>query len=507
MASYWRRMRGYMPLQQDNDEHYNERHEEIPMSTFPTQTRFSRRSLTSPSKVFQIIRHHLSIRRALALIFAACFIMIAIVLSSGIPPRYDDIWAYEKVLPQHNLTAATVDVRLGKRKYLRFEGGVKGRGLNNVLQEALMMSYVAYLTDRAFVFEDYVWSLNSPFWSTVDEWALRPSRIPFNAFISGPTTGGPISTRGNAVETRSVSLEFFDQVCPSSARTTVSAAESPSDREGHDLVDWWVERLGKVKDDPCVVVDSSKEVFDIDFFGSSKHIISAFDSLRTSPILKDFSWSPLVLSAIPRNFAVLHPPDLKDLYDQSQNSTIKGLVAIHLRRGDFFGHCLYLLKWRVLYMGMNTYSGIPDFFDPEGYLRHHSEAEEKELNDHEKSRILKPYYFEHCLPEVDQIVHRLRSVREENPSLDLNKVYVLSNGKASWLNELAGALKGDGWGDVKSTLDLRLDSQQKYVSGAIDMAIAEKAEVFIGNGFSSLSSNIVMLRLAKGLPVTSNRLL
>jgi len=35
----------------------------------------------------------------------------------------------------------------------------------------------------------------------------------------------------------------------------------------------------------------------------------------------------------------------------------------------------------------------------------------------------------------------------------------------------------------------------------------DKAEVFVGNGFSSLSANVVMLRMAKGLPVNSNRFL
>ncbi|KAK7466092.1 hypothetical protein VKT23_004817 [Stygiomarasmius scandens] len=501
MSAYWKLARGYKRLGSD---HYGERDDEIPMSAYTPQNRFYRRAYVSPSNFLRLLLHSFSIRRVAVVFGSVAFIISAIILSSGIPPRYDDIWNYEKSLPQHNLTEATRGIKLGSRKYLRFEGSVKGRGFNNVFQEALMMSYIAYLTNRAFVFEDYVWSLHSPFSSTLDEWSLRPSRIPFNAFISGPTTGGPISGRDASLETRSVNLDFFDAVCPTEKRVIISAAESPSDQEGHDLVVWWSNRLQRVKDDPCVVIDDSKVVFDIDFFGSSRHIIPAFESLRTSPILRDFSWSPLVLSAISRNFAVLNPPNLKDLFDQSQSSTIKGLVAIHLRRGDFDGHCLFLLKWRVLYMGLNMYPGIPDSFDPDRYLRQTAEYTE---NDKEKSRLLKPYYFQHCLPEIDQIVTRLRTVREENPSLDLNRVYVLSNGKASWLNRLGGELKGDGWEDVRSTVDLRLDSQQKYVSGAIDMAIAEKAEIFIGNGFSSLSSNIVMLRLAKGLSPSSNRLL
>ncbi|GLB43998.1 putative GDP-fucose protein O-fucosyltransferase [Lyophyllum shimeji] len=111
----------------------------------------------------------------------------------------------------------------------------------------------------------------------------------------------------------------------------------------------------------------------------------------------------------------------------------------------------------------------------------------------------------HCMPEVDQIVERLRTVRMANPGL--NRVHALTNGKASWISELKSALSNDGWVDVKSSLDLRLDGAQRHVSMAVDMAIAEKAEVFVGNGFSSLTSNVLTLRLAKGSRMPSNRLL
>ncbi|THU77160.1 hypothetical protein K435DRAFT_878193 [Dendrothele bispora CBS 962.96] len=60
-------------------------------------------------------------------------------------------------------------------------------------------------------------------------------------------------------------------------------------------------------------------------------------------------------------------------------------------------------------------------FDPDEYLRQVIENESgneggksnEELDEKEKSRVLKPYYFEHFLPEIDQIVERLREMREE----------------------------------------------------------------------------------------------
>ena len=52
------------------------------------------------------------------------------------------------------------------------------------------------------------------------------------------------------------------------------------------------------------------------------------------------------------------------------------------------------------------------------------------------------------------------------------------------MNGLKGALQKDGWDDLKSSLDVRLDGEQGYVAMAVDMAIVEKAEVFVGNGVS-----------------------
>ena len=52
------------------------------------------------------------------------------------------------------------------------------------------------------------------------------------------------------------------------------------------------------------------------------------------------------------------------------------------------------------------------------------------------------------------------------------------------MNGLKGALQKDGWDDLKSSLDVRLDGEQNYVAMAVDMAIAEKAEVFVRNGVS-----------------------
>ena len=120
-------------------------------------------------------------------------------------------------------------------------------------------------------------------------------------------------------------------------------------------------------------------------------------------------------------------------------------------------------------MGLNQFPSLPDKFNPESQLPSPASAKEKE-----------EFYLEHCLPTYDQIRTKLHTVREENPRL--RRVYLLTNGWGWWLSGLKGVLKGDGWDAMVTSLDIKLDEEQEHVAMAVDMAIAEKAEVFIGNG-------------------------
>ncbi|KAG6856618.1 hypothetical protein H0H87_002574, partial [Tephrocybe sp. NHM501043] len=367
-----------------------------------------------------------------------------------------DIRRLENSLPQHNLTKA---LDTGTR-YLRFSTAVSGRGFNNVLQEALLHSYLAVKVNRAFVFEDYVWSY-SPLPYTLYDMSLRPSRMPLNAFISGPTAGGEME------HPRAIGVDFWNTVCPPSKRKVISSTDQPDNVEGSVLLDWWTTRLGRL-DDRCVEIDSSKKtlfdyILQISLFGG-KRILSLWPGLSKSPIYTAFKWSPLVDSALKKNLNVIDPTaSEKTTLDDS--TIIPGLVAIHLRRGDFKGHCKFLIRWKADYMGFNRFPEMLDVLDSSKWT---------------EPEALKRYYMTHCMPEIDQIVERLHAIRKANPGI--NRVYALTNGKGSWVDELKHELLKDGWLDVKSSLDMKMDSAQQHVSMAVDMAIAEKAEVFIGNG-------------------------
>lgn len=69
----------------------------------------------------------------------------------------------------------------------------------------------------------------------------------------------------------------------------------------------------------------------------------------------------------------------------------------------------------------------------------------------------------------------------------LKRVYVMTNEWAGsfWLRGLREELREDGWEDVMGSAELVLDREQRYVSGAVDMGIAQRAEVFVGNGVSA----------------------
>lgn len=438
-------------------------------------------------------------------------LVVTCVIGWLAPPSYNDVRDFEQHFPQHQIPTDYI----GDRRFLRFEGTLWGLGLNNILQEDLLLSYIAYATNRSFVFSDYTWS-HTPFPFTIDDYSLRPARMPLNAFISGPTAGGPISTSHNQhtldlpadshaqidADLRAVRLDYFDAVCPPNLRVRLTSADIPqlSDDtlEGDALLATWVDWLSRdeVVKQPCVVVDfSEKVVFDHLLFGSQR-VISIFPVLASSPILNEFAWSYLVEGAVERNMN-----GLINSASSSSPNLMSGVAAVHLRRGDYSGHCLYLSKHNTPYQGMNQYPGILDRFDP---LEFDPSAPSPDNDSYH-------HYLPHCLPTIPEIVERLRAVRAENPQLSLTKVYLLSNGRRWWLDELWTALRADGWEPVKeglgSSQDLVLTRQEQYVSGAVDMAIAEKAEMFVGNGFSSLTGNIVMLRLAKGVDVGLNRML
>ena len=187
-------------------------------------------------------------------------------------------------------------------------------------------------------------------------------------------------------------------------------------------------------------------------------------------------------------------------------------------------------------MGFNEFPGLPDRFTPPVPSSGSYDDYGYDLTPEQRAR-----FRAHCFPDLEQIVSRVREVRALLlPTTKLTRVYTLTNGRPEWLEELKDALQEDArrkgleeWEHIWTSRDLRLTGEQKHNSQAVDMAIAQRAEVFIGNGvrhlafvcccrstvwfidlgadcfcfvkFSSLTSNVVVLRAAQDYPWNKTR--
>lgn len=68
-------------------------------------------------------------------------------------------------------------------------------------------------------------------------------------------------------------------------------------------------------------------------------------------------------------------------------------------------------------------------------------------------------------------------------------MFILTNGDKPWLDHLKEVLLVEGgWASVVTSKDLDLTRDEVEVDGAVDMQIAARAEVFLGNGVCAPSS-------------------
>lgn len=149
------------------------------------------------------------------------------------------------------------------------------------------------------------------------------------------------------------------------------------------------------------------------------------------------------------------------------------VLAIHIRRGDYGPHCHKMATYASGYNSWNLLPSLPDVFNPPNNIEEGSEAFEE--------------FMRHCWPSIEDIVRRVRDVKLDYEARGgkLRSIYVLTNGKQPWIDTLSEHLlmSGMGWERVTSSLDLTFISEpEKLVNQAVDMEIARRAEVFIGNG-------------------------
>lgn len=153
---------------------------------------------------------------------------------------------------------------------------------------------------------------------------------------------------------------------------------------------------------------------------------------------------------------------------------IPGLLALHIPRGIHQDYCQSLVADGQGFTGFNALPFLPDAFNTSALTSMH-DSDRKLL------------YHRRCLPIIQEIVRRVDNIRRSPTGWGLRSVYIATNGQTPWLLELKTALRRmGGWTSVSSTRDLVLNREQRYVKQAVDMLVAQRAQVFVGNGVRSM---------------------
>lgn len=212
-------------------------------------------------------------------------------------------------------------------------------------------------------------------------------------------------------------------------------------------------------------------------FGNKHEMLPIWPVMSQSPILKLFGWSALAQSAFDANRGLFSPAPLVEPYVPAPAcphcidpyAPLPGLLAMHLRRGDFIEHCPNLCHWWANFNAFNQFPSFPDQWQAPGG----SEDERMAV------------YMRRCLPTIEQIVEKVEAIRASAEGAGLRNIYIMTNGDREWLAALKDALRRFfPWEHIATSRDLTWTPEQKYVAQATDMLIGERAQVLIGNGVS-----------------------
>lgn len=136
-----------------------------------------------------------------------------------------------------------------------------------------MSAQLAYMSNRAYVFQPYMWNISNPEPVELDGRHYRTNIIPLNAFLSGPAAGGRFGPgtgitkageRASWEAPRSVSYDWYDEVCPEERRKYLDTGELrakmgliESDRGLANTTREMLEGISKALlevDEPCVTL-------------------------------------------------------------------------------------------------------------------------------------------------------------------------------------------------------------------------------------------------------------
>lgn len=92
-------------------------------------------------------------------------------------------------------------------------------------------------------------------------------------------------------------------------------------------------------------------------------------------------------------------------------------------------------------------------------------------------------YRAKCNPQILEIIHRVRRMRKNHPLL--KQVYIMTDADDAFTEEMRMWLSSEGWDKVwVGRRDIYPDWDDRELGVAVDMEIARRAGVFVGNGVS-----------------------
>ncbi|KAF6761581.1 hypothetical protein DFP72DRAFT_879061 [Ephemerocybe angulata] len=420
------------------------------------------------------------------------------------PPHYTNVREWENNLPQHNLALPYPEGATGR--YVKFSSQIKTLGWNNVFNELLLLTMLAQRTNRAYVFEDYVWKQGYYPWNWFKAFEV-PSRTPLPALIAGPTAGG--SWGPNSTSARSISDKWWPVVCPPDQVKVFQVNDMKREynlyeKSATEIFEVWRKAIA---DDParCIEVqgpprevEANAQVFDLWLWGSYR-ILDIWEEFKKSDVSQLLATSPIVERVVDRNEHLFRTPQTPTGEDP-----FKRVFAVHARRGDFSWACQMLADWKSTFYSWNQLPFLPDrWHDLPGGIPGKNTPENVKT------------YFERCLPTKERLVERINNARDDyerevfgptKRSHNIDVLFLLSNDKTPWIKELRHELETrHGWKIVTSNDIVLKNAQEKDVGMAVDMDLGRKAAIFMGNGWSSYTSNIVHRRLVDGKIPMANR--
>ncbi|KAG5643442.1 hypothetical protein DXG03_000915 [Asterophora parasitica] len=383
--------------------------------------------------------------------FLLAFVLLASLVTSYIYLKHRPSYALYDTLANHEVSESRRFIRNSPDNKYVFFRQLQGAGFNNQAQEILLFHHLALLTSRVYVYQPIIWRPRG-----------SEATVPLSAFI-------PSITRN------SVSAAVFSEAC------------SPEETRRVDInIDhgalWEDTKQQLSGDEKCIVVENW--ILNWGFLASDA--LHAIWPEFQKYLSAHFQWSDPIRAIAARAQADL---TLRGPF----NPEGERYIALHFRRGDFEGHCQSLAEQQT---GFTTWATLPSLSPSI-----HSPT----LNTTNHTSII-----DHCYPALHRIVDLIDAQVRDKPHL--RTLHVLHDG--AWDHPLVYAqhyrlaatltnaqrAREAGWvgGPMKRvthSAQVPIQWGEADWAVAVDVELARRAEIFVGNGYSSLSTQVVALRL------------